>query len=265
MRTTRIGVYKTRPRLSHSYRPDIPRPVPPLRLGPPALVFPRPAVVAAAAAAMTILARRGAERSRALREVAPGQLSPSGSAVQCGRWNHPSRAPGLCRLRQENNRKSSPNGGGSGPVSRRRDDRLMTGNGRAPSSFDAEGAVALTERPRDCARAFFHASAILGRYQPRCTPLPTITGAPLPLFLPRLLNPLASTTPLPRSSRRVLGRATITNPSFLPSFLSFFLSCFLPTVCDLSPFSPRRLPGCNTNRRFFYFNANSFPEFRIKP
>jgi len=102
---TRIGVYKTR----SAYRALI---VPiyfactPLRLGPPA-GFPRPP------ATMTN-SQRGAERSRALREVAPGQLA-SGSAVQCGRWNHrvvhPASAGSVRR-----NRKSSSNDGSSSPI-----------------------------------------------------------------------------------------------------------------------------------------------------
>lgn len=103
---TRIDVYKTRSAYRALIVPIYLANAPPPPRTACAAGFPR--------APVTMMnSQRGAERSRDLREVAPGQLA-SGSAVQCGRWNHrvvhPASAGSVRR-----NRKSFPNGGSNSP------------------------------------------------------------------------------------------------------------------------------------------------------
>lgn len=178
---------------------------------PPAPVFPRPPDDGGDF-------RRDAERSRAHREIAPGQGS-SGSR-KCGpvrALESPCRTPGPSRPLPRRIPEAFP---GRRPVSRRRDDRLNDeGNDEvSSSSFNAEDAAALL---RAIALAPFSTQAQSSvDISPMRTPLDgALLFSPAPLFLlpssspaetraPRSRHPVAlsaffQTGPRPPSARPV--------------------------------------------------------------
>ncbi|EFN71393.1 hypothetical protein EAG_06692 [Camponotus floridanus] len=114
-------VYKARVRLSRSYRPDIPR-LPP---------FPTARAGFSPSSDDGGEFRRDAERSRAHREIEPGQGS-SGSR-KCGpvrALESPCRTPGPSPASARRIPEVFPGRRLRRPVPRRRDDRLTTGNER---------------------------------------------------------------------------------------------------------------------------------------